>query len=251
LSAVWSAATFTRCTPEARLVERFFHSGDGLTNANTGLPETNRSRWSVSGVAPAGRTRRVTTPLTLDVLDELEEPDAEELVPEAVLDAEEPLAALEPPEPPDGAVVADCEGEGNGVFVFVGLGDGDGVTVAVGDVEGEGEGDAEAVGEDDGLPESPEASGSAALACTVATGALRASAAYVCATAPAATFDVDCKLEVVVLSVDELLLEDELVEESLAAPPPKATEVVPLAELSEKSAETVCEIVPLVTFAVM
>lgn len=53
----------------------------------------------------------------------------------------------------------------------------------------------------------------------------------------------------VVVSVDELL-EEELVDESLAAPPPRAIDVVPVAEFSVKSAETVCEIVPLVTCAV-
>ena len=57
--------------------------------------------------------------------------------------------------------------------------------------------------------------------------------------------------------VDESTLEvvadgelDEELDESLAAPPPRASDVVPLAELRVKSAETVCEIVPLVTFAV-
>ena len=56
-------------------------------------------------------------------------------------------------------------------------------------------------------------------------------------------------LEVV---ADGELVEDEFDEEleSLAAPPPRAIDVVPLAELRAKSAETVCEIVPLVTFAV-
>jgi DNA-directed RNA polymerase specialized sigma24 family protein len=57
-------------------------------------------------------------------------------------------------------------------------------------------------------------------------------------------------LEVV---ADGELVEDELdeeLEESLAAPPPRAIEVVPLAELRAKSAETVCEIVPLVAFVV-
>ena len=62
---------------------------------------------------------------------------------------------------------------------------------------------------------------------------------------------VDSRLDVV---VDELLLlADELVDELdelLAAPPPMATDVVPFAEPSVKSASTVCEIVPLVTFAV-
>jgi hypothetical protein len=57
-------------------------------------------------------------------------------------------------------------------------------------------------------------------------------------------------LEVV---ADGELVEDEFdeeLDESLAAPPPRAIDVVPLAELRAKSAETVCEIVPLVTFAV-
>ena len=57
-------------------------------------------------------------------------------------------------------------------------------------------------------------------------------------------------LEVV---ADGELVEDEFdeeLDESLAAPPPRASDVVPLAELRVKSAETVCEIVPLVTFAV-
>ncbi|HTX70839.1 MAG TPA: hypothetical protein VMH50_17065 [Thermoleophilia bacterium] len=62
---------------------------------------------------------------------------------------------------------------------------------------------------------------------------------------------VDSRLEVV--AADELLLAEELVDELdelLAAPPPRATDVAPFAELSVKSASTVCEIVPLVTFAV-
>jgi hypothetical protein len=57
-------------------------------------------------------------------------------------------------------------------------------------------------------------------------------------------------LEVV---ADGELLEDEFdeeLDELLAAPPPRAIDVVPLAELRAKSAETVCEIVPLVAFAV-
>ena len=52
---------------------------------------------------------------------------------------------------------------------------------------------------------------------------------------------------------DGELVEDELdeeLDELLAAPPPRAIDVVPLAEFRVKSAETVCEIVPLVTFAV-
>ena len=60
---------------------------------------------------------------------------------------------------------------------------------------------------------------------------------------------LDWRLEVVV-PVDELLAE-ELDGDALAAPPPRAMDVAPLAELSVKSAETVCEIVPLVTLAVM
>jgi hypothetical protein len=48
---------------------------------------------------------------------------------------------------------------------------------------------------------------------------------------------------------DGELVEDEF-DEELAAPPPRAIDVVPLAELRAKSAETVCETVPLVTFAV-
>ena len=57
-------------------------------------------------------------------------------------------------------------------------------------------------------------------------------------------------LEVV---ADGELVEDEFdeeLDESLAAPPPRAIDVVPLAELRVKSADTVCEIVPLVTLAV-
>jgi hypothetical protein len=134
-------------------VERFFQRGIGLTNANTGLPETYSSFCSVSGVAPAGRTRRVTTPLYVD--DEVEVLDVE-----APVEAPEPEPETEPPdkddppELPDGNVVTDGEGEGRGVVVLVGVGVG--VGVAVGDGDGEGEGE--------GLPESSEAAGSTAPA---------------------------------------------------------------------------------------
>ena len=59
----------------------------------------------------------------------------------------------------------------------------------------------------------------------------------------------DDRLDVVGVAdeVEELLVELELL---LAAPPPRATDVVPFSELSVKSAWTVCEIVPLVTLAV-
>jgi hypothetical protein len=223
-------------------VERFFQSGVALTKANTGLPETKSSRWRVFGVAPAGWVRRVTTPLEVVV-------DDEQVVAEPAPDAEPPETlppeAPEPP-PPDGKLVADGEGEGNGVFVGVGVGVGVGGGVGVAVVVGEGE----------GLPESPEPVGSPSLAYTAAAISLVVSAAYVVVAVPPAWLDAGASAEA--SEVDESALEvvadgelvEEELDEELAAPPPRAIDVVPLAELRAKSAETVCEMVPLVTLVV-
>src|SRR5665647_3248786 len=102
------------------LVERFFQSGVALTKANTGLPETKSSRSSVSGVAPAGWTRRVTTPLYVVV----DEPVVAELAPAAEPPERPPPEKPELPPPPDGKLVAEGEGEGEGNGVFVLVGDG-------------------------------------------------------------------------------------------------------------------------------
>ena len=81
-----------RCDPVARSVERFFHSGVGLTNAYTCVPETVSRRCRVCGVAPARSQMWVTTPLRPD--------EADELLPEDVLpllrlpEALAPLLAL-------------------------------------------------------------------------------------------------------------------------------------------------------------
>jgi hypothetical protein len=175
----------------------------------------------------------VTTPLRLDELDELDE-----LVP----DVEPPIVPPdEAPEPPEGCEPPDCEGDGEGTGDLVGDGVGVGVSVGVGVTEGDGEGE--------GLPEASLARGTA-----VVSGAVTVRAAYVVVasatiSSPAeATLTPDDTLEVVGVADAEL---DELEDESLlAAPPPRATDVVPFSELSVKSASTVCEIVPVVALEV-
>jgi hypothetical protein len=61
--------------PLDRLVERSSHSGDELTKANCGVPETDSRRLSVRGCCPGRSASSVTTPVwleeTVDVLDEL------------------------------------------------------------------------------------------------------------------------------------------------------------------------------------
>ena len=122
--------------------------------------------------------------------------------------------------------------------MLVGVGVGLGVGVEV----GEGDGDDDGEGEGEGLPEASLARGTSPSA-----GAAVVSAAYVVDTALTAAPSMTAtavpvgRLEVACASADESL------DESLAAPPPSATEVVPFAELSAKSAWTVCEMVPLVT----
>ena len=102
-------------------MERFFQSGVALTKANTGLLETYSSRCSVSGLAPAGRASRVTTPLNVEELELLVDVEVAD-GPEPTEDPER-LEDPEKPEPPDGYdSVADGDGEGYGVFVPVGVG---------------------------------------------------------------------------------------------------------------------------------
>jgi hypothetical protein len=143
----------------------------------------------------------------------------------------------EAPDPPDGTEPpVGADGDGDGTPVLVGVGVGLGVEVEVG------EGDGEDEGEGEGLPEASLARGTSPSA-----GAAVVSAAYVVDTAlPAAPSATAAavpvgRLEVACASADESL------DESFAAPPPSATDVVPFAELSVKSAWTVCEMVPLVT----
>jgi hypothetical protein len=146
----------------------------------------------------------------------------------------------EAPDPPDGTEppVGDADGDGEGNPVFVGVGVGMGVDVGV----GVGEGDGEDEGEGEGLPEA-----SLARETSPSAGAAVVSAAYAVDTALSAapsrtaTAVLVGRLEVACASADESL------DESLAAPPPSATDVVPFAELSVKSAWTVCEMVPLAT----
>ena len=112
------------------------------------------------------------------------------------------------------------------------------------------------VGEGEGLPESPEPVGSPSLAYTAAAISLVVIAAYVVVAVPPAWLDAGTSAEA--SEVDESALEvvadgelvEEELDEELAAPPPRAIDVVPLAELRAKSAETVCEMVPLVTLVV-
>jgi hypothetical protein len=182
----------------------------------------------VVGLAPAGIESRLTTPPTLVVL-------VEPVVVADVDPADEPDEAPDPPERPDGTEppVGDADGDGKPVFVGVGVGVGLGVDVEVGEGEGE------------GLPEASLARGT-----SPSSGAAVVSTAYVVVTAlsPAppttATAVPDDRLKVAWVSADAL---DESLDESLAAPPPSAMDVVPFAELRVKSAWTVCEMVPLVT----
>jgi hypothetical protein len=178
----------------------------------------------------------------------LDEAVVAELAPAAEPPERPPPEMPGPPPPPDGKLVADGEGEGNGVFVFVGDGVGVGVGVTV------------AVGEGEGLPESPEPVGSPSVAWRARAEPRLVYEAYTVMAVPLAWLDAGTSAEA--SEVDESMLDvvadgelvedefDEEFDESLAAPPPMAIDVVPLAELRAKSAETVCEIVPLVTFAV-
>jgi hypothetical protein len=146
----------------------------------------------------------------------------------------------EAPDPPDGTEppVGAADGDGDGKPVLVGVGVGLGVDVEVGEGDGEDEGE----GEGEGLPEA-----SLARRTSPSAGAAVVSAAYVVDTAlppaPSATAAAVFadRLEVACVFADESL------DESLAAPPPSATDVVPFAELSVKSAWTVCEMVPVAT----
>jgi hypothetical protein len=178
----------------------------------------------------------VTTPLIVDELDEAA--DVVVAVVAVVVDASLELLPLDVPDAPDGRELPDAVGVGCDVLVAVG--DGVGVEVFVGDAEGD------AVG----LPESLD-SGSAVSADDDAVRA----AYTVAASSPEnpsldASVVPDDALDVV---VDESVESEELLEvvvSSLAAPPPSATEVVPLSESRVKSASTVWEIVPTVAFVV-
>jgi hypothetical protein len=92
----------------------------------------------------------------------------------------------------------------------------------------------------------------------VSCGAATVRAAYVVVVSATTSSPAEARLRpddtldvVGVVDVELEVLLDELEDESLlAAPPPRATDVVPFSELSVKPACTVCEIVPVVAFEV-